>query len=148
MRVVLQVVNHASVTIDNKLYSSIGEGFLLLVGYTEGDNFETIKKVIDKIVSLRIFMDENGKTNLPFDKEKQELLCVSQFTLYADIKHGRRPSFTKSLGPVPAKELYEQTLDYLKSLDIKVKQGVFGADMKVDLLNDGPFTLMIDSEEL
>lgn len=148
MRVVLQVVKNASVTIDNELYSSINDGFLLLVGFTEGDNIEIIKKVIDKIVSLRIFPDENGKTNLAFDSLKQEILCVSQFTLYANISHGRRPSFISCLRPDEAKVLYQQTLDYLSSLNIKTKAGVFGADMKVNLLNDGPFTLMIDSEDL
>ena len=148
MRVVLQVVKEASVTIDNKEFSSIKNGFLLLVGFTNGDNIDTIKKVINKIVSLRIFPDENGKTNLGFDFEKQEILCVSQFTLYADISHGRRPSFVTCLNPIEAKELYEQTLDYLKEINVNVKGGVFQADMKVKLLNDGPFTLMIDSEDL
>lgn len=148
MRVVLQVVKSASVTIDEKLYSSIDQGFLLLVSFTNGDNQETIKKVIDKIISLRIFPDENGKTNLAFDLEKQEVLCVSQFTLYADIKHGRRPSFVNCLNPNSASELYQKTIDYLKSLKIKTKTGIFGADMKVNLLNDGPFTLMIDSGDL
>lgn len=148
MRVVLQVVKSALVTIDEKLYSSIDQGFLLLVSFTNGDNHETIKKVIDKIISLRIFPDENGKTNLAFDLEKQEVLCVSQFTLYADIKHGRRPSFVNCLNPNSASELYQNTIDYLKSLKIKTKTGIFGADMKVNLLNDGPFTLMIDSGDL
>ena len=148
MRVVLQVVKSASVTIDEKLFSSIDQGFLLLVSFTNGDNIDTIKKVIDKIISLRIFPDENGKTNLAFDLEKQEILCVSQFTLYADIKHGRRPSFVNCMNPNSASELYQNTIDYLKSLNIKTKTGVFGADMKVNLLNDGPFTLMIDSGDL
>lgn len=148
MRVTLQVVKNCSVEIDSKLYSSIGDGFLLLVGFTQNDNLEVIKKVIDKIVSLRIFPDENGKTNLAFDKEKQEIMCVSQFTLYADISHGRRPSFVSCLRPDEAKVLYSQTLDYLKEIGVKTSCGVFGADMKVQLLNDGPFTLMIDSEDL
>lgn len=148
MRVVLQVVQNASVTIDKKVYSEIESGYLLLVSFTMGDNLETIKKVIDKIISLRIFPDENGKTNCAFDINKQEVLCVSQFTLYADIKHGRRPSFTNCLNPNDANELYGQTIDYLKQLNVKTKTGVFGADMKVNLLNDGPFTLMIDSEDL
>lgn len=148
MRVVLQVVKEASVTINNELYSSIDDGFLLLVGFTQNDNLDIIKKVIDKIVSLRIFMDENGKTNLAFDPSKQEILCVSQFTLYADISHGRRPSFTTCLIPDEARILYQETLNYLESLNIKTKAGVFGEDMKVNLLNDGPFTLMIDSEDL
>lgn len=148
MRVVLQVVKHASVTIDNKLYSSINEGFLLLVGFTSGDNEETIRKMIDKIVSLRVFMDENGKTNLGFLDLKKELMCISQFTLYADVKKGRRPSFVDALNPLEASKLYDYTLDYLKSILGEVKHGVFGADMKVELLNDGPFTLIVDSKEL
>ncbi len=148
MRVVLQVVQNASVTIDNKLYSSINEGFLLLVGFTQGDNEEIVRKVIDKIISLRIFMDENGKTNLAFLDAKREILCVSQFTLYADVKKGRRPSFVNALGHQEASSLYDYTLSYIRSLNIDCKQGVFGADMKVNLLNDGPFTLIIDSEDL
>ncbi|MDD7735909.1 MAG: D-aminoacyl-tRNA deacylase [Bacilli bacterium] len=148
MRVVLQVVKEASVTIDGKEYSSINDGFLLLVGFTNNDNLDVIKKVINKIVSLRIFPDENGKTNLGFDFDKQEILCVSQFTLYADIAHGRRPSFVSCLNPIDAKELYEQTIQYLKEIGVNVKEGVFQADMKVKLINDGPFTLMIDSEDL
>ena len=148
MRVVLQVVQNASVTIDKKVYSEIANGYLLLVSFTMSDNFETIKKMIDKIVLLRVFPDENGKINCAFDISKQEVLCVSQFTLYADIKHGRRPSFTNCLNPKEAIKLYEQTIEYLKQLNVKTKTGVFGADMKVNLLNDGPFTLMIDSEDL
>lgn len=148
MKVVLQVVKNASVTIDDKLYSSIDEGLLLLVGFTQGDNEEIIKKVIDKIISLRIFLDENGKTNLAFLDGKREILCVSQFTLYADIKKGRRPSFVKALEPTSASSLYDFTLSYIRSLGVSCKQGVFGADMKVNLLNDGPFTLTIDSEDL
>ena len=114
MKVVLQVVKNASVTIDDKLYSSIGEGLLLLVGFTQGDNEETIKKVIDKIISLRIFLDENGKTNLAFLDGKRKILCVSQFTLYADIKKGRRPSFVKALEPTSASGLYDFTLSYIR----------------------------------
>ena len=148
MRVVLQIVKHASCTIINKLYSSIGEGLLLLVGFTSGDNEEIIKKTIDKIVSLRIFPDENGKTNLGFMDLHKELMCISQFTLYADIKKGRRPSFVNALNPNEATKLYDFTLSYLNSILGEVKHGIFGADMKIDLLNDGPFTLMIDSLDL
>ena len=97
MRVALQIVKNCSVEINNKPYSSINSGLLLLVGFTQNDNLEIIKKVIDKIITLRIFPDENGKTNLMFDKIKQEVMCVSQFTLYADISHGRRPSFISCL---------------------------------------------------
>ena len=120
----------------------------MLVGFTEGDNQEIIKKMIDKIISLRVFMDENGKTNLGFLDLKKEMMCVSQFTLYADVKKGRRPSFVNALNPLEASKLYDYTLDYLKSILGEVKHGVFGADMKVELLNDGPFTLMLDSKEL
>lgn len=148
MRVALQIVKNCSVEINNKPYSSINSGLLLFVGFTQNDNLEIIKKVIDKIITLRIFPDENGKTNLMFDKIKQEVMCVSQFTLYADISHGRRPSFISCLRPNEAEELYNQTINYLKDIDVKTKCGVFGADMKVTLLNDGPFTLMIDSEDL
>ena len=148
MRVVLQIVKNASVTIDDKVYSQINEGFLLLVGFNNDDNEDVVKKVIDKIISLRIFQDENGKTNLGFLDLEKELLCVSQFTLYADIKKGRRPSFIEAMRPEKATKLYDFTLEYLKTKVKIVKGGVFGADMKVNLLNDGPFTLMIDSKEL
>lgn len=149
MRVVLQVVKNASVTIDEKIYSQINEGFLLLVGFNNDDNQEIVRKVIDKIISLRVFMDENGKTNLAFLDLNKEILCVSQFTLYADIKKGRRPSFINAMRPEEATKLYDYTLEYLKEkVSSKVASGVFGADMKISLVNDGPFTLMIDSKEL
>ena len=148
MRVVLQVVTHASVTIDSKVYSQINEGFLLLVGFEEGDNEEIVNKVMNKIVSLRLFADEKGKTNLAFTDICGEILCISQFTLYADIKKGRRPSFINAMRPERATKLYDYTISYLKTLVPVVKQGIFGADMKVELLNNGPFTLMIDSKDL
>ena len=148
MRVVLQVVTHASVTIDSKVYSQINEGFLLLVGFEEGDNEEIVNKVMNKIVSLRLFADEQGKTNLAFTDIGGEILCISQFTLYADIKKGRRPSFINAMRPERAIKLYDYTISYLKTLVPVVKQGIFGADMKVELLNNGPFTLMIDSKDL
>ena len=148
MRVVLQVVTHASVTIDSKVYSQINEGFLLLVGFEERDNEEIVNKVMNKIVSLRLFADEQGKTNLAFTDIGGEILCISQFTLYADIKKGRRPSFINAMRPERATKLYDYTISYLKTLVPVVKQGIFGADMKVELLNNGPFTLMIDSKDL
>ena len=148
MRVVLQVVTHASVTIDSKVYSQINEGFLLLVGFEEGDNEEIVNKVMNRIVSLRLFADEQGKTNLAFTDIGGEILCISQFTLYADIKKGRRPSFINAMRPERATKLYDYTISYLKTLVPVVKQGIFGADMKVELLNNGPFTLMIDSKDL
>ena len=148
MRVVLQVVTHASVTIDSKVYSQINEGFLLLVGFEEGDNEEIVNKVMNKIVSLRLFADEQGKTNLAFTDIGGEILCISQCTLCADIKKGRRPSFINAMRPERATKLYDYTISYLKTLVPVVKQGIFGADMKVELLNNGPFTLMIDSKDL
>lgn len=148
MRVVLQVVSHASVTIDKQIFSQINEGFLLLVGFEESDNEEVVNKVMNKIVSLRLFADEEGKTNLAFTDVGGEILCISQFTLYADIKKGRRPSFINAMRPERATKLYDYTIAYLKTLVPVVKQGIFGADMKVELLNNGPFTLMIDSKDL
>ena len=148
MRVVLQVVKNASVSIENQIYSQINEGFLLLVGFTNEDNEEVVRKVIDKIISLRVFLDENGKTNLAFLDLEKEILCVSQFTLYADIKKGRRPSFINAMRPEEATKLYDYTLEYLRSKVGVVKGGVFGADMQIQLLNDGPFTFMVDSKEL
>ena len=148
MRVVLQVVKNASVSIENQIYSQINEGFLLLVGFNNEDNEEVVRKVIDKIISLRVFMDENGKTNLAFLDLEKEILSLSQNTQYADIKKWRRPSFINAMRPEDATKLYDYTLEYLKSKVNVVKGGVFGADMKIQLLNDGPFTLMIDSKEL
>jgi D-tyrosyl-tRNA(Tyr) deacylase len=148
MRVVLQVVKNASCTIEDKVYSEIEKGFLLLVGFTAGDTKETVNKMIDKIISLRLFPDENGKTNLGFMDTKGQILCISQFTLYADVKKGRRPSFIEAMRPEEASPLYDYTIEYIKKYVPDVKRGIFGADMKIQLLNDGPFTLMIDSKDL
>ena len=148
MRCVLQVVKEATLSIDNKVYSSIGRGFLILVGFNNDDKEEDIKKMMDKLIGLRIFPDENGKTNLSLSDINGELMVVSQFTLYADIKKGRRPSFINAMRPENATKLYDFCLEYLRSKVNKVEGGVFGADMKVSLVNDGPFTLMIDSKEL
>lgn len=147
MRCVLQVVNDASLFINEKLYSSIGKGFLLLVGYEENDNEATIKKVIDKILSLRLFKDDFGKTNISLQDVNGEIMVVSQFTLYADIKKGRRPSFIKAAKGEISEKLYLDTIKYVESI-MPCKTGVFGADMQIKLTNDGPFTLMIDSGEL
>lgn len=148
MRIVLQNVLSANVSIDGKIYSSINRGYMLLVSFTEGDTEEIVNKVAQKVLNLRIFQDENGKTNLNLKSVNGEILSVSQFTLYADCKHGNRPSFVNCLAYDKANNLYE----YFNSLLIKegyvVKTGVFGADMKVSLVNDGPFTLVIDSKEL
>ena len=147
MRCVLQVVKHATLSIDNVKYSSIGRGFLILVGFNNEDTELDIKKMMDKILGLRIFPDENGKTNLSLQDINGEVMIVSQFTLYASLKKGRRPSFVESASGEVARPLYEKTLNYVRNI-MKCEQGVFGADMKIDLINDGPFTLMIDSKEL
>ena len=148
MKVVLTTVTSASVTIDNKIYSSISRGYLLLVGFTFGDDKQIVDKIVDKIISLRIFMDENGKTNKSIYDVNGEILSVSQFTLYASIKDGRRPSFTNALTPKEAEELYLYFNDKIKEKYGDVKTGIFGADMQVESVNDGPFTLVINSEEL
>ncbi len=148
MKIVLQNVLEANVKINGELYNEINRGFLLLVGFKEGDDLETVNKVAKKITKLRVFMDENGKTNLSLKDINGEILSISQFTLYGDISKGNRPSFIKSLDFIKAKELYEYFNKYMESEGFLVKTGIFGEDMKVSLVNDGPFTLVIDSEDL
>lgn len=148
MKVVLQNVLNCEVKIKDKVYSSIDRGFLLLVSFTDGDNLDIIKKMANKISKLRVFMDENGKTNLSLLDVNGKIMSVSQFTLYADVKKGNRPSFTNCLDFNKAKELYQQFNLELKKLNLKVEEGVFGEDMKVSFVNDGPFTLVIDSKEV
>ena len=146
MRFVIQRVNHASVTIDNKIVGEIGKGLLILFGAGIGDSSEMIQKYVDKILKMRIFEDDNHKTNLSLTDVGGELLIVSQFTLYADCKKGNRPSFTKALEPDKAKSLYEEFVDACKAQGLQVQTGEFGADMKVSLENDGPFTVILDSD--
>lgn len=148
MKIVLQNVLKANVKINGELYNKINRGFLLLVGFKEGDDLEIVNKVAKKITKLRVFMDENGKTNLSLKDINGEILSISQFTLYGDISKGNRPSFIKSLDFIKAKELYEYFNKYMESEGFSVKTGIFGEDMKVSLVNDGPFTLIIDSEDL
>ncbi|MBQ7889000.1 MAG: D-tyrosyl-tRNA(Tyr) deacylase [Erysipelotrichaceae bacterium] len=148
MKVVLQRVKHASVTIDGNVYGKINQGYLLLVGITDGDTETEAKKLADKIVDLRIFEDENGKMNLGIEQVNGAILSISQFTLYADCKKGRRPSFTKAARPEISNPLYETFNEFLKDRGMHVETGVFGADMKVELLNDGPVTIILDSNEL
>lgn len=149
MIAVLQRVKHASVTIDGALHSKIDNGLLVLLGVCDGDDKSDADKLVKKIPVLRIFEDDNGKMNLSCADIGGEILLVSQFTLCADCSHGRRPSFTKSAPPSQAEELYEYTGQMLKSTEVKdVKTGVFGADMKVELLNDGPVTIILDSKDL
>lgn len=148
MKVVLQNVLNCEVKIKDEVYSSIDRGFLLLVSFTDGDNLDVINKMANKISKLRVFMDENGKTNLSLLDVNGKIMSVSQFTLYADIKKGNRPSFTNCLDFNKAKELYQQFNLELKKLNLIVEEGIFGEDMKVSFINDGPFTLVIDSKEV
>lgn len=148
MRVLVQEVLEASVTIEGKVYSKINRGFLLFVGFTYGDDENILRKMCEKVTHLRVFPDENGKTNLSLEQINGELLSVSQFTLYADLKKGNRPSFVSSMKSDEAKVLFEMWNDLLKEKMPSLKTGVFHADMKVQLINDGPFTLWLDSDEL
>lgn len=148
MKVLLQVVKKASVTIDGKLYSSINNGFLLFVGFTNTDDEQICEKMVKKISKLRVFPDSNGKTNLSLNDVNGEILSVSQFTLYASLNGGNRPSFIDAMKGDESIKLYQYFNKLLKQENFIVKEGIFGANMKVDLINDGPFTLILDSEEL
>ncbi len=148
MKFVIQRVTKASVTVEGKIIGSINKGFLVFIGVCNDDTRETADKMIKKTAGLRIFEDENGKTNLSLNDVGGELLLVSQFTLYADCKKGYRPSFINAGSPDYANEIYEYIIDEFKKLGFKVETGEFGADMKVELLNDGPFTIVLDSKEL
>ncbi len=148
MRVLVQEVKYASVTIDGEKIASIGRGFLLFVGFNVEDKEEILPKMADKVVKLRIFPDENGKTNRSLADVDGEILSVSQFTLYASAKDGNRPSFVNAMRPELSSPLFDKWNELLKERFPKVQTGVFGADMKVELLNDGPFTLILDSQEL
>lgn len=148
MRTVVQRVTHASVKVDGQTIGEIGKGFLILLGVAEEDDEAIADKMADKICRLRIFEDENGKTNLSLADVSGEILVVSQFTLYADCKKGNRPSFVKAGNPEKANRLYEYFMKRCQTHVQTVEHGQFGADMKVELLNDDPFTLMLDSKEL
>lgn len=148
MKFVIQRVTHASVTVDEKVIGEIGKGFLVLIGVADSDTREIADKMIHKMVGLRIFDDENGKTNLSLDQVGGSLLLVSQFTLYANCKKGFRPSFIEAGAPDFANEMYEYIISECKKTVPIVETGNFGADMKVDLLNDGPFTIVLDSKDI
>ena len=145
MKVIVQRAIDASVKVNEKIVGSIPKGIVLLVGFTAGDNEETIKKMASKIINLRIFEDDNGKMNLALKDVNGQILSISQFTLYATLD-GRRPSFTKALNYNDAKDLYEVFNNELKKYDIIVETGIFGEDMKVNFTNDGPVTIIIDSK--
>lgn len=144
MRVVVQRVKNASCVIDEKLYSQIDTGYLLLVGFTHTDTLKKVKYLAKKIANLRVFEDENGKMNLSLKAVNGKILSISQFTLYADTKDGNRPAFVKAMNPVEASKLYDLFNEELGTYDIEVLTGQFGADMKINLLNDGPVTIIYD----
>ena len=146
MRIVLQRVDHASVTVDEKVIGKIQRGFLLLVGVTHDDAIEDMEYLVRKIVQMRIFEDEEGKLNRSIQDIGGEILSVSQFTLYADTKKGNRPSFSKAAPGDVAIEMFEQFNGLLRDTGVPVETGQFGADMKVELLNDGPVTILLDSK--
>ena len=148
MRAVLQVVDRAEVTVDDRPVGAIKKGFLILLGVEDEDTEELTDKMMDKICKLRIFEDENGKTNLSLADVGGEILMVSQFTLYADCRKGTRPSFVKAGAPDYANKQYEHACERCRQNGFKVEQGEFGAYMKISLVNDGPFTLMLDSATL
>ncbi len=148
MKMLIQRVSSASVTVENVKVGAIKQGFLILLGVSQEDTKEIADKMVQKILKLRIFSDENGKTNLSLKDVGGSLLLVSQFTLYADCKKGNRPSFTQAGKPDLAEELYQYILAVCRKEVEKVESGVFGAEMKVELLNDGPFTILLDSAEL
>lgn len=144
MKLVIQRVKNASVTVDGKITGKIGNGFLTLIGVGEGDTIETADKYINKMLKLRIFPDENGKTNRSIQDVGGQLLLVSQFTLYADCKKGNRPSFTNAGNPQTAEGLYHYMIERCKEKIPIVETGIFGAEMEVALVNDGPFTIVLE----
>lgn len=147
MRIVIQRVSEAEVKVDGKTTGKAGRGLLLFVGFSEDDNMEDIEYLVQKVLNLRIFEDEIGKMNLSVSDIKGDILSVSQFTLYGDIRKGRRPSFTQAAEPEKANSFYEKFNEKLKESGLNVETGLFGGDMKVSLLNDGPVTILMDSKK-
>ena len=149
MRAVIQRVKYASVTVDNETVGKINGGFLVLLGVGKGDSEAEADLLAAKIAKMRVFCDENGKMNLSLSQVGGEILVISQFTLYANCVHGNRPDFFNSEAPARANELYEYFTEKVKALsECKTEHGIFGADMKVELLNDGPVTIILDTDEL
>lgn len=147
MRVILQRSKESKVTIDGKVNGKIDKGYVALVGFIDGDNTEIVDKMIKKIVNLRVFEDENEKMNLSIQDISGSILSISQFTLYADAKKGNRPSFINAMNPTEASKLYDIFNQKLSEI-IHTETGIFGADMKVEIYNDGPVTIVLDSDEL
>lgn len=150
MRFVIQRVSHAKVSVSGQMVGGISKGFLVLIGISQEDTEAIADKMIRKMIGLRIFEDENGKTNLDLEAVSGSLLLISQFTLYADCRKGNRPSFTGAGKPDMAQEMYWYIIDRCRGYlgENRVQTGAFGADMKVELLNDGPFTVILDSDEI
>ena len=148
MKFVIQRVNHASVKVDGNVVGKMDKGYMVLIGIAENDTKEIADKMIKKMIGLRIFEDENGKTNISLKDVSGQLLLISQFTLYADCKKGNRPSFINAGKPDMANEMYEYIIEQCKKEISVVEKGIFGADMKVSLENDGPFTIVLDSKEI
>ena len=148
MRAVIQRVNNASVAVSGKVIGKIGKGLLVFLGVGDGDTEADLKYIVDKTVGLRIFSDEDDKMNLSVRDIGGEVLVVSQFTLYGDCRKGKRPSFSSSMEPKGAKEMYEDFIKMIESNGIKTAHGEFGADMQVSILNDGPVTILLDSSKI
>lgn len=147
MKALIQRVKKASVSVDNKIVGQIGQGFLVLLGVGHGDSLKDVGYLANKVVNMRVFADQDGKFNLSLKDIKGGCLVVSQFTLYANTRKGNRPSFTDAAEPVIANELYKEFCEVVAKLGVKVERGVFGAMMQVELTNDGPVTIGIDSKE-
>ncbi|MBP3339388.1 MAG: D-tyrosyl-tRNA(Tyr) deacylase [Lachnospiraceae bacterium] len=148
MRFVIQRVTHSSVTVDGQVIGKIGKGFMVLIGVEDSDTKAIADKMISKLIGLRVFQDDNDKMNLSLKDVNGELLLISQFTLYADCKKGNRPSFIRAGKPDMANEMYQYIIEECKKQISVVEKGEFGADMKVELLNDGPVTIILDSTEI
>lgn len=149
MKFVIQRVSEAQVMVDKKIVGKINKGFVVLIGITHSDTKEVADVLIKKLMKLRVFSDDDNKMNLSLnDVNDGELLLISQFTLYADCKKGNRPSFVDAAKPAPAESLYNYIVEKCKQSGINVETGIFGADMKVELTNDGPVTIILDSEQL
>ena len=148
MKFLVQRVTEASVKVDSEIIGQIQNGFLVFIGVSQKDTFEIADKMVHKLLNLRIFEDTEGKTNLNLAAVDGSLLLISQFTLYADCRHGNRPSFINAGKPDMANSIYEYIIDKCKETVPNVQKGAFGADMKISLMNDGPFTIMLDSDEI